>query len=324
MMLARLAAAIFAAALAAPAEATPPRLAWPVACSLGTTCFIEDYVDRDPGAGTEDYMCGLKTRDGHRGTDIVLPSFAAMARGVDVLAAAPGTVAATRDGVADVAVTPETREDVTGRECGNGLRIDHGAGWQTLYCHMERGSLSVAEGDRVAAGDRLGRVGLSGLTNVPHLHLGVLKDGAPVDPFLPRPAAACGAAPEDGLWRDPPGYDRAGLFTAGFSTAVPDFEAVKTGAARVRETAPGEALVLYGHVFHARPGDRLVFAARGPGGEIFAETVPLQDPQAQLFRATGRRSPPGGWPHGDYRGYVTLRRGDRIIAVRHADITVSD
>ncbi|WP_135504417.1 M23 family metallopeptidase [Roseovarius aestuariivivens] len=317
------AGAILGLTLAAPALADPPALSLPIDCTLGTTCYIEDYVDLDPGPDQRDYTCGLKSRDGHRGTDIHLLSFEAMEAGVDVLAAAPGRVAAMRDGMPDTPVTAATRAEIAGRECGNAVRIDHGDGWQTLYCHMKNGSLSVREGQEVETGMPLGQVGLSGLTNAPHIHLSVLKNGAVVDPFLPEAIdGACGSAVGDGLWHDAPAYDRAGLFTAGFSTTVPEFDAVKSGDARVTDAAPNAALVLYGHVFYARPGDTLALWADGPGGRIFETELLLDAPQAQLFRAYGRRAPAGGWSPGIYRGYVRLDRDGRIIASRHANITV--
>ena len=317
----RLTGAFGAALVATPCFAGPPVLEFPLECTLGETCFIDDYVDADPGEAQRDYTCGVKTRDGHRGTDFTLPHFDDMARGVDVLATAPGRVDALRDGMADVAVTADARAQIEGRECGNAVRVDHGDGWQTLYCHMKNGSIIVRKGQEVQPGDVLGQVGLSGLTNVPHLHLTVLKDGQVVDPFRPD-AQGCDTDPGDGLWRDAPDYDPAGLYTAGFSTAVPDFNAVASGSARVRETTPDTPLVLYGYVHLAEPGDELTLVANGPTGEIFRETQTLEDPQKRLFRALGRKSPAGGWPEGAYRGYVTLSRESRIIAVRHADIEV--
>lgn len=309
--------------LAAPALAEPPALSLPIDCDLGQSCYIEDYVDLDPGAGLRDHACGVKTRDGHRGTDIVLMSFEAMTAGVDVLAAAAGTVAATRDGMHDRPVTPETRAEIEGRECGNAVRIDHGQGWQTLYCHMRQGSVAVKTGDRVEAGTPLGQVGLSGLTNVPHVHLGVLKDGEVVDPFHRDATAHCNDHDGDTLWAAPPAYDKAGLFTAGFSINVPTLETVQSGAARVAETTPDTPLVVYGHVFFAEHGDTLTIAARGPSGDIFHQTMTLEAPQKQLFRAFGRTAPAGGWPQGAYRGHVTLKRGERVVANRHADIIVA-
>jgi len=307
--------------VAAPCFAGPPQLEFPLDCVLGETCFIDDYVDADPGEGQRDYSCGVKTRDGHRGTDFVLPRFDDMARGVDVLAAAPGRVDALRDGMADAAVTPDTRADIEGRECGNAVRVDHGDGWQTLYCHMRNGSITVDQGQVVKAGEPLGQVGLSGLSNVPHLHLTVLKDGNVTDPFRPK-AGGCDIDPGNGMWRDAPDYDAAGLYTAGFATAVPDFDAVASGSARVQITTPDTPLVLYGFVHQARNGDRLGLSASGPEGEIFNETVVLKTPENRLYRAFGRKRPAGGWPEGAYRGYVTLSRDGRIIAVRHADIEV--
>jgi len=314
---------ILTLAAAQMAAADAPRLALPIDCTLGETCYIEDYVDTDPGPGQRDYMCGLKSREDHRGTDFMLPSFEAMLTGVDVLAAAPGTVAATRDGMADTPITTATREAIRGRECGNAVRVDHGDGWQTLYCHLKRGSIRVREGDSVTTGDLLGQVGLSGLTNAPHVHLGVLKDGEIVDPFHPDDVTQCGQQTDGGLWQDRPDCTRAGLFTAGFSTAVPAFDAVQSGAARVRDTTSGQPLVLYGHVFYAQPGDRLTLTAQGPEGEIFRHVLTLDDPKAQIFRAFGRKAPATGWPAGAYRGYVRLMRGAKLLAARHADITVT-
>lgn len=316
-------AAIVTLAAAYMAAADSPRLALPIDCTLGKTCYIEDYVDTDPGPGQRDYMCGLKSRDDHRGTDFMLPSFEAMQTGVDVLAAAPGTVAATRDGMADTPVTTATHEAIRGRECGNAVRIDHGDGWQTLYCHLKLGSIQVRKGDEVVTGDVLGEVGLSGLTNAPHLHLGVLKDGQIVDPFHPDNITQCGEATDGGLWQMPLDYNRSGLFTAGFSTAVPAFDAVQSGAARVSETTADQPLVLYGHVFYVQPGEQLTLTAQGPEGEIFRHDIFLDAPKAQLFRAFGRKAPATGWPAGPYRGYVRLMRGDTLIAARHADIRVT-
>jgi hypothetical protein len=201
----------------------------------------------------------------------------------------------------------------------------YGNGWQTLYCHMKRGSVVVESGDMVQAGDPLGQVGLSGLTNHPHIHLGVLRDGEIVDPFQPGAIdGTCGTEAGDGLWLDAPDYDRAGLFTAGFSNGVPEFDAVKSGAARISEATPDMPLVIYGYVFYAQPGDLLeLWASDTAGTEIFRTEIPLDAPQAQLFRAFGRKAPKAGWTPGAYRGYVRLSRDGRVIAHRHADITVT-
>ena len=110
-----------------------------------------------------------------------------------VVAAADGKVLRVRDGVEDVSITGRGRESVANSECGNGVVVEHGNGWETQYCHMAKGSLSVKPGDTVKAGDRLGRIGLSGMTEFPHLHFTLRKDGKVVDPFAHgAPAKSCG------------------------------------------------------------------------------------------------------------------------------------
>jgi hypothetical protein len=53
---------------------------------------------------------------------------------------------------------------------GNDVVIDHGNSEFSLLAHMQRGSLRVKTGDRVTAGQVLGKLGNSGNSDGPHLH----------------------------------------------------------------------------------------------------------------------------------------------------------
>jgi len=63
---------------------------------------------------------------------------------------------------------------------GNMVEIDHGNDLSTRYGHLS--SISVAEGQIVAPGAMLGRVGSTGRSTGPHLHYEVRVDGEAVDP----------------------------------------------------------------------------------------------------------------------------------------------
>ena len=62
---------------------------------------------------------------------------------------------------------------------GNGMKIDHGGGWLTLYSHfLEPPALKV--GDRIETGRYLGRVGRTGNAAHPHLHFQINGPGGRV------------------------------------------------------------------------------------------------------------------------------------------------
>ncbi|MFL5201971.1 MAG: M23 family metallopeptidase, partial [Microvirga sp.] len=190
---------LFGLTFALPAAAQDITLRLPVACEIGRSCFIQHYVDRDPTPGASDYQCGTLTYDTHDGTDIRVPNMAVQKAGVDVVAAADGKVASTREGVPDAFVKEEDRERISQIGCGNAAVIDHGNGWRTAYCHMAKGSLTVRSGREVKAGDKIGQIGLSGLTEFPHLHFTLIKDGKPIDPFAyGAPEKSCGGGTS--LW----------------------------------------------------------------------------------------------------------------------------
>lgn len=70
----------------------------------------------------------------------------------------------------------------SGDQGGYGIAtiINHGGGLATLYAHQS--STAVGAGQRVAAGEVIGRVGSTGASTGPHLHFEVRVNGDPVDP----------------------------------------------------------------------------------------------------------------------------------------------
>lgn len=291
--------AAFLLALASPAGAF--ELAFPADCSLGKTCYIQQYVDHDAGPGAKDFSCGGLSYQGHDGTDIALPSVAAMAAGVGVLAAAAGTVKGVRDGIADFAPV------IPGKECGNGVLVDHGDGWQTQYCHMKQGSVAVQMGETVGPGSVLGQIGQSGMAEFPHLHLAVRQNGQNLDPFAPDTMTSCGASADD-LWQAPIAYQPGRLLSVGLADAVPDYAAIRAGLTSPDLPATAPALVIWTYLFGARPGDTILFEITGPEGRVIAERVVLEKAQALAFRAVGKRLKTAAWPTGRYQGEAVLLR----------------
>ncbi len=321
-----LAAAIpVASAVTATAGGEGPELGLPLDCTVGEDCYIQHYVDRDPGPGARDFRCGTATYDGHKGTDIGIHTIADMIRGVRVFASAPGIVVATRDGMEDVAWSPANAERVKGRECGNGVLIRHANGWETQYCHMRRGSVTVKKGERVARGDVLGLVGMSGKAQFPHVHLSVRHDGQLVDPFdASSPLAGCGQNGK-ALWQEDrnPGYVPGGLIYSGFSTRVPEYAEVKAGSAARRSLAPvAGALVLFTYAFDGKRGDVIRLQIDGPQGQVLSQNVLLEKDQAQFFRAAGKRLRAARWPAGTYTGTVVMMREGRELDRQQVVATV--
>ncbi len=311
-------------------------LGLPVDCTLGRTCYIQQYVDRDPVEGVvEDHACGTLANDGHGGTDFAVATLEQVAAGVTVVAAAPGTVLGTRDGMPDISSLDDGAPDLDGRDCGNGVVIDHGDGWMTQYCHLREGSVVVETGQRVAMGTPIGLIGMSGRASFPHVHLTVRQGNRKVDPFAPfeGPTAACGGADDtaratpggrEGLWIDTPPYVPGGLIAVGFADRVPSIAEVRSGLRSPAVTSPkAPAMVAWGYAFAGQAGDEIEIIFEGPEGEIGRHTDVLDKAQPFVLRAYGKRTPEAGWPWGVYRATVIHRRGPQELGRRYIETEVN-
>lgn len=306
--------------IAAPLAAL--ELVVPVDCEVGQSCFIQQYMDHDPTSEARDYTCGTAAYDDHDGTDFRLRTTREAEQGVAVLAAADGMVTAQRDGMADVLQrTPEDLSRISDRECGNGIVIDHGEGWETQYCHLKRGSLAVEAGDTVEAGEKIGEVGFSGAAGFPHLQLSVRQDGEPVDPFLGSEAdpesCGAGAAP---LWTPAAlselDYEPVRILDVGFAPGPIELQALETGT--VQESVPDRgspAIVAWGWAINLEEGDEILVVLGGPdGGELARNSVTLDSSKAQYMLFAGSRPPATGWPPGRYTAaFSVTRAGEAVI-----------
>ena len=134
-----------------------------------------------------------------------------------VMAAEDGTVAFTADGIANN-TTPGKIDypiDYTNLT-GNVVYIEHSDGTLAMYAHMIPNSLLVKVGQKITAGQQLGRLGNSGNSLAPHLHFHVVAnpdrkklvnyaDGLFLEglPYSLPAFKKLGTAPDDFLTRQP-------------------------------------------------------------------------------------------------------------------------
>lgn len=294
-------------------DGPPPALGLPISCTMGTDCWVQSYFDHDPGTRDIDFTCGSATYGAHLGTDFRIADLAAMARGVPVLASAAGVVAGARDGMDDISMrdAPVPR----GRECGNGVRIVHGGGWETQYCHLRKGSVAVKSGDAVKAGDQLGLVGLSGNTEFPHVHLEVTFRRISVDPFVGKTVPYQCGQPRTPLFTPAAmaqlRYAPAAVINSGFSAERPNSVGTMAGRFRQTEMAADEELMFFWvEYINARAGDRETARITMPGGQALPEDIGTVDRNlARRMAFWGKRlTPARAWPAGTYTGRFELQR----------------
>src|SRR5688500_4336978 len=181
----------------------PEKFVIPVGGTPGVDWAITAYTDQDPAPDSaRDYLGRAYTFDGSNTVHFALPDFATMNRGIDVYAAAAGTVVEAHDGEYDRNLSFINPAPVGARD--NYVLIDHGYGWYTRYGRLRNGSVTASPGQVVTAGQKIAEVGGSGnpspgaptgyAQSSAYLRFTVMMDGNHVETFLEP----------DSFWHSPP------------------------------------------------------------------------------------------------------------------------
>ncbi len=297
-------------------QAQALELEQPVACEFGKECWIQQYADHDPGPAASDYTCGSATYNAHDGTDFRIRD---TAQNVKVISAAAGKVLGLRDGMDDRLInSPEEIAALGNRECGNGVVIDNGNGWQTQYCHMRKGSVVVKKGDIVDVGQELGLVGFSGAAAFPHLHLSVRHNGEKIDPFSGPNAVDC-HSPRKTLWsanaRAALSYQAGEVISFSFDSRKFELTELLSGIqGRDKPKIQWDTLVANAVLINVQQGDQISLVVTGPSGEIARSAQSPDRNKAQFYVYAGKKFKSSALANGDYKAVLVVKRDDKTIS----------
>lgn len=253
-------------------DAQMTALSWPLQASDYFTAYdfhgISGFVDQDPAYPDQvlDYNCGDRSYDtasgyNHEGTDFFLWPFSfnlMYLNEIDVIAAAPGTIIGKHDGGYD-------RNCRFNSSDWNAVYVQHDDGSIAWYGHLKQCSLtSKATGSRVDRGEYLGKLGSSGNSTGPHLHLELYdSSGRLVDPFY----GPCNSL-QSSVWNSQRAYYDSGVNRLMTHSSQPSLgECAEPATINAR------------NVF--KPGDRVYFAV------YYRDQLDTQKSDYTIFRPDG-------------------------------------
>lgn len=101
--------------------------------------------------------------------------------GAPILSATAGTVVDVRDGLPEQTPGALPAGATIQNAGGNHVVVRIGPGRFAFYAHLQPGRIAVEEGDRVRAGQAIGRLGNTGNTDGAHLHFHIMDSPSPLE-----------------------------------------------------------------------------------------------------------------------------------------------
>ena len=151
-----------------------------IAAESGVTIFAGTWVNNPSAPIQGPCPVGVPISAAY-GSSSYLAEFSSAHSGVDLTPGEGAEIHAVAAGTVRIATE-------SGGDYGVTVLIDHvidGQVVSTRYGHMQYGSLQVTQGQRVTAGQIIGKVGQTGKATGPHLHLEVLLGGTTTTDPMP-------------------------------------------------------------------------------------------------------------------------------------------
>jgi murein DD-endopeptidase MepM/ murein hydrolase activator NlpD len=244
---------------------------WPVRKAQSAPGFnidgISNFVDQNMTANAVlDYNCGMRTYDGHRGTDIFTWPFGWYAMDnnyAEATAAAPGVIVHKSDGNFD-------RSCAFNNNPVNSIFVQQGDGSVAWYLHFKKNSLTPKiVGDSVSQGEFLGVVGSSGSSTGPHLHFELYSNSLQLqDPFQ----GMCNSLNAISWWQTQPPYRLSRINRLMTHSAPPVFPECPTQEIPNEKTTfvPGSTVYTAAYYRDQVLGQTTQYELVRPNGTIFA------------------------------------------------------
>jgi hypothetical protein len=279
------------------------------------SCFFQNYVDHDASDKVRDYRCGGRSYDGHDGTDIRIRNLEIQRQGVEVARRGAGTRHRGRNDMEDVSVKTAGKAAIAGKECGNGVLIEHrgrlahpilphgqgqrpGQAWRSTTTGQPIGHGRAIRRYRILSSSFYGAAWRK--------DRGSFAYGAPEN--------ACGGGRS--LWAASLGeqmqYRPREIIDYGFAGIAPTMELIESGEiGKHPVTSASDALVAYVRAIGLQAGDQQFLAVQGPAAPPSRPTTfprsiatrrsisssPERSAEKQRGRpaATARRIGDAGW-----------------------------
>ena len=211
-----------------------------------------------------------------------------------VLAPADGTVEFIADNIEDNAIGEVNVKE----NWGNTVILRHDDFLFTSLSHLRKGSVAVKPGERVKAGDVIGKCGNSGRSPYPHLHFQVQETPYIGSPTLDYPISHYVVSRETDTGNSAAYHDRF---------ALKSFERPEEG-----ETVSNiEASDLLYRAFHLIPGRKLSFEVDENGRQATAEWEVQTDAYNNSFIRCSRTGSTAWFKNDDNLWYFTHYEGDK-------------
>lgn len=301
-----------------------PQLQWPLSCGVGRDCFIQAYPDvtawTDPSHPV-DYRCGNRTEPGLVGTKIIFKDWNTALADQQVYPVAVGVVKQVVNDFADGDIQHYSKA------CGNSIVIDHDR-WESTYCHLKQGSITVSLGQAVQPSDAIAFVGQSGAATEPQLAFYITRDGVPFDPFLNESiakASVCKKNAARGAWGAEVNYIDAANISAGFAARVVNHLEIKANAVLPQRelNANSPYLLSWVRLQHVMLGDEEKFTLISPNGQTVEERRQrLPGYSADYLSYVSTKAGKSGLTRGDWSSHYELKRGGRIILQKNNTVHI--